>query len=116
MLSRVLGQRRTRVRAIDPLGSHVGEEVVIGIEDATLLRSSLAAYLVPLLGLLAGAMSGTTLAPMLGVSAEIGSIILGLAGIGAGIVWLSYHARHKSHDRRYQPVVLRRTNTVIFSN
>lgn len=116
VLSRVLGQRRTRVRALDPLGAHVGDEVVIGIEDATLLRSSLAAYLVPLLGLLVGAISGTSLAPMLGISAEAGSIFLGFVGIAAGIAWLSYHARQTRHDRRYQPVVLRRTNTYIFSN
>ncbi len=116
VLSRVLGQRRTRVRALDPLGTKTGDEVVIGIEDAMLLRSSLAAYLVPLLGLLLGAVGGGTLAPVLGISNETGSILCALAGMAAGIIWLSYHSRRTSHDRRYQPVVLRRAAHVIYSN
>ena len=116
VLSKVLGQRRTRVRALDPLGAKAGDEVVIGIEDAMLLRSSLAAYLVPLLGLLLGAMCGGALASALGISNEAGSILCALAGLAAAIVWLSYHSRRTSHDRRYQPVVLRRAAHVIYSN
>ncbi len=116
VLSRVMGQRRTRVRALDSLGARVGEEVVIGIEDTMLLRGSLAVYAVPLVGLLAGAMLGAALAPRLGFAAESGSILLGLAGLGAGILWLTYYARRTRLDRRYQPVVLRRTGTLIFSN
>ncbi len=116
VLSRVLGQRRTRVRALDSLGAKAGDEVVIGIEDTMLLRSSLAAYLVPLLGLLLGALGGSALAPTLGISNEAGSILCAFAGMAAGIVWLSYHSRRTAHDRRYQPVVLRRAAHVIYSN
>ena len=115
VLSRVLGQRRTRVRALDSLGAKAGDEVVVGVEDAMLLRSSLAAYLVPMLGLLLGAMCGRSLAAALTVSAEAGSILCALAGLGAGIIWLSYHSRRTAHDRRYQPVVLRRAVHVIHS-
>lgn len=116
VLSRVLGQRRTRVRALDTLGAKAGEEVVVGVEDAMLLRSSLAAYLVPLLGLLLGAMCGRGLAATFAVSQEGGSILCALAGLAAGIVWLSYHSRRTAHDSRYQPVVLRRDAHVIHSN
>ena len=116
VLSRVLGQRRTRVRALDPLGAKAGDDVVIGIEDAMLLRSSLAAYLVPLLGLLLGAVCGGTLASTLGIPNEAGSILCALAGMAAGIVWLAYHSRRTAHDRRYQPVVLRRAAHIIYSN
>lgn len=116
VLSRVMGQRRTRVRALDSLGARVGEEVIIGIEDTMLLRGSLAVYAVPLLGLLGGAVSGAALAPHWGWSTEGGSILFGLAGLGIGILWLACHARRTRLDRRYQPVVLRRTGTVIFSH
>ncbi len=116
VLSKVLGQRRTRVRALDPLGAKTGDDVVIGIEDAMLLRSSLAAYLVPLLGLMLGAVCGGALASRLGISNEIGSILCALAGLAAAIVWLTYHSRRTAHDRRYQPVVLRRAAHVIYSN
>lgn len=116
VLSKVLGQKRTRVRALDPLGAKAGDDVVIGIEDAMLLRSSLAAYLVPLVGLLAGALGGGALASVFAISPEAGSILCALAGLAAGIVWLSYHSRRTARDRRYQPVVLRRAAHVIISN
>lgn len=116
VLSRVMGRRRTRVRALDSLGARVGEEVVIGIEDSMLLRGSLAVYAVPLLGLLGGAVSGAALAPHWQWSAEAGSILFGLAGLGVGVLWLAFHARRTRLDRRYQPVVLRRTGTFIFSH
>ncbi len=116
VLSRVLGQRRTRVRALDSLGSKTGDEVVIGIEDAMLLRGSLAAYLAPLLGLLLGAVSGARLAAGLAISGEAASILCALAGLAAGLVWLSFYARRTARDRRYQPVVLRRAPHIIFSN
>lgn len=116
VLSRVMGQRRTRVRALDSLGARVGDEVVIGIEDTMLLRGSLAVYAVPLLGLLGGAVSGAAFAPHWGWSAEGGSIVFGLTGLGLGILWLACYARRMQLDRRYQPVVLRRAGTIIFSH
>lgn len=116
VLSRVLGQRRTRVRALDPLGAQAGDEVIIGIEDAMLVRSSLAAYLVPLLGLLLGALSGGALGRRLGLGEETGSILCALAGLAATLVWLRFHSRRTARDRRYQPVVLRRDTHIFYSN
>ncbi len=115
-LARVMGQRRTRVRALDPLEVKPGERVVIGLEEAALVRGSLAVYTVPLLGLLAGALFGDFMAQQLLVASRDGmSILFGAAGALLGIGWLRSFSRRIYNDRRYQPVILRRLETGVFA-
>jgi positive regulator of sigma E activity len=61
-LAKVLGQRRTRVRVLNDARAVAGEQVVIGLSEQALVRGALAVYLVPLLGLLGGALFGAHLA------------------------------------------------------
>ena len=73
------------------------------------MRGSLAVYAVPLLLLLAGAIIGELGAGQgLWASAEAASLLLGVAGLVAGLLWLRYFSRRIHHDAYYQPVVLRR--------
>lgn len=107
-LAKVLGTRRTRVRAINSQGAQVGERVVVGIDEAALIRGSLAVYAVPLLGLLIGAVLGGLLSERLLISGESLTLGLGIAGLLGGLVWLRGFTRRIRSDSRYQPVVLRR--------
>lgn len=107
-LAKVLGNRRTRVRAINRDGAQVGDRVVVGIDETALIRGSLAVYAVPLLGLLAGAVLGGLLSERLLVDGEALTLGLGIAGLSGGLVWLRGFTRRIRSDRRYQPVVLRR--------
>jgi len=109
-LAKVLGQRRTLVRVLTDLPLAVGDHVVIGIREQALLRGSLAVYAVPLLLLLAGAVIGELGAGQgLWGSAEAASLLLGLAGLVAGLLWLRRFSSRIHHDVNYQPVVLRRS-------
>jgi sigma-E factor negative regulatory protein RseC len=108
-LARVLGQRRTRVRVLNDARAVAGEQVVIGLSEQALVRGALAVYLVPLLGLLGGALFGAHLAERLLVQeADLLSILFGGLGLAIGIGWLRHHARRIREDARYQPVILRR--------
>ena len=57
-IAKVLGKKRTRVRAINRLNAKLGDEVVIGIQEQALVRGSIAVYAVPLVFLLLGGMLG----------------------------------------------------------
>ncbi len=105
VLAKVLGNRRSRVRAIDPVGVRLGDEVVVGIEESALVRGSLAIYTVPLIGMLAFAVAAGALWPAAG---EPVVVLAGLGGLAAGLAWVRFFARRVSGNRRYQPVVLRR--------
>lgn len=107
VLSRVLGQRTVRVRALDRIGAAVGDEVVLGLDDGALLRGSLAVYMVPLLALIAGALLAESVGPQWGFGQ--GFVLLGgVAGLASGFFWLRLFSRRAGADARYQAVILRR--------
>lgn len=106
VLSRVLGQRTVRVRALDQIGTAVGDEVVVGLNDGALLRGSMAVYMVPLLALLAGALVAEAIAPQWGLGE--GFVMLGgVIGLVFGFLWLRFFSRRAGADARYQAVILR---------
>ncbi|RRQ21197.1 SoxR reducing system RseC family protein [Thiohalobacter thiocyanaticus] len=106
VLARVMGNRRSRVRALDPIGVRPGQTVRIGLEEGAFLRGSMALYLLPLLTLFLGGLLGEVLAARLDIVQEWPALLGGLAGGGLGFLWLRGFARRILHDRRYQPVVL----------
>jgi sigma-E factor negative regulatory protein RseC len=108
VLGKVLGQRSVRVRAVDKVGAAVGEEVVVGLDDAALLRGSLAVYMLPLIALIAGALIAETIAPQWGLG-EGFVMFAGIAGLALGFLWLRLFSRRVVTDLRYQAVILRRT-------
>lgn len=97
-----VGQRRGYVRALTDLQLAVGDGVTIGIREDLLLRSSLQVYLLPLLGLFAGAILAERLA-----LAEPFVILAALGGFLA-VGWLvRSRSRARADDPALQPVVLR---------
>ncbi len=112
-LSKVLGQRRTRVRALNGVGAHAGERVVIGLQESALVRGSLMVYTMPLLFMLASAVLGQVLGHSSGFDAETLATLFGLAGLLFGFAQVRRFGRRIGADPRYQPVVLRRLDTLV---
>jgi sigma-E factor negative regulatory protein RseC len=108
-LAKVLGQRQRHVRAINCIGAHVGDRVVIGLAEGALLQGSVAVYLVPLLAMMLAAGLGEMLATNLGVQGtEAMAVALGLLGMAVGVLWVRAFARRVEGDERYQPTLIRR--------
>jgi len=107
-LAKVLGRRRTRVRALNHDGAQVGDTVIIGLDETALIRGSLAVYAMPLLALFAGGLIGAWLSERWALEGEALTLGLGIAGLIGGLLWLKGFSRRIRDDSRYQPVVLRR--------
>lgn len=108
-ISRALGKRRSIVRVLAGMPLKAGDEVIIGIREQALVRGSLAVYAVPLALLLLGALLGELGAQqVLWQSAEAASLVLGLSGFAAGLLWLRRFTRRIRNNSDYQPVVLRK--------
>jgi sigma-E factor negative regulatory protein RseC len=108
VLASLFGRRDAPVRALNRAGARAGELVVIGISESSLVRGSLAVYLVPLAGLLAGVLAGRYIgAELLPGHVEAASIAGAIAGLLAGLAWLRLFSQASGRDERYQPVVLR---------
>lgn len=105
MLSKVFGQRTTLLQLDNALDVHVGDQVVVGIPDALLVRASGLAYLMPLFALIAVVVLAEFmgLGPVLG---EGGKALLGLGGLAGGLLLTRRIAGNGCH-RRYQPTMLR---------
>lgn len=105
LLARYLGRKPLVLRALNRAGAAPGDTVIVGVPEDGLVSASLAAYLVPLLGLMAGGMAGQALLPAGGDAA---TTLGGLAGLALGLVWFGRFGRLHTQDPRYLAVVLRR--------
>lgn len=98
LFSRVWQSGNASYPVDNPIGAQAGEAVVVGLPEGSLLAASVSAYLIPLAGLLGGALAGNVLA---GEPAALAGGLLGLLGAG---LWL----RGARFDATRQPVILRR--------
>jgi sigma-E factor negative regulatory protein RseC len=108
VLSKVIGNRTTQVRAINTLGVMPGDKVVIGIQEQALIKGSFAVYAVPLILMFAGALLGEIFSRAQGNQHEGIVILFGLIGLLAGFSWVKRFSRRIRSDSKYQPVILRK--------
>lgn len=103
---RLLGHRNRVLRAENRINAHIGDHVVIGVEEKALLASSLAVYGAPLALLLAGAALGMALLPA-SLNADVRSLAGAASGLMLGILWLKGHASGRGLSAYCRPVILR---------
>lgn len=103
IFSRLLGERLHSIRAIGIPGLHEGDEVMLGLDEQGLVAGALAAYLVPLLTMFAGAFTALELVG----NSDAATIVGGVLGFAGGLVWLRRFSHRHSADSRYQPRVVR---------
>ncbi|MCK5665460.1 MAG: SoxR reducing system RseC family protein [Thiotrichaceae bacterium] len=109
VLSKVLGNKRSRVRVLNPKATEVsiGDEIVVGIEEQALVRGSLAIYMVPLLALfLFGLLGGVFAEQFNMVKPDTLVIVFSLLGLVLGFMWVKRFSGVISNDPRYQPILL----------
>jgi sigma-E factor negative regulatory protein RseC len=100
-LASVSGGRANQVLVANALGARVGDEVVIGVDEQSVLTASLAVYGLPLVLMVLGSIAGYRWFGGSDLTAIVGAVA-GLAG-GFGVV------RHwqKGAGDQYQPRLLR---------
>ncbi len=109
VLAKVLSRRQGRVRAINSIGAHTGDRVVLGLAEDALLQGSAAVYLVPLVSMLVAAGGGEWLAGTMELAvADAVSVVFGVLGLGIGLAWLRRFSRSVRDNTRYQPVLIRK--------
>lgn len=107
LLDRVLGRRAQTMLVRDELGVHPGEAVIVGMPEGALLQAAVAAYLVPLVGLLGGALLGELWLGGADVRSAI-PLITGGIGLVFGLAVTRVVGRRLGADPRWRAVLLRR--------
>lgn len=96
------------VVALDPFGIKVGQRVKIYLEPNKLIKASMIIFILPLLALLIGAISGSFFAKTNGYDdyLDIYAIIGGLSGIGISIISLKAYNKKLEKTNKYYPTVV----------
>ncbi|EAQ66559.1 positive regulator for alginate biosynthesis MucC [Marinomonas sp. MED121] len=100
-IAKVSSSNRMRMMVQDSFASEVGQEVVVGIPEDTLLKASIWMYFVPLVGLILGAVIPSVFDAHSSVSA-VGSIL----GLGAGLYFARQASLKHVNDPDFQPKIL----------
>ncbi len=110
LVAGLLAKRSSRFSVTNSVAAEVGEQVVIGLHESSLQFAALVVYLMPLTGLMLGAMGGVYLSEhILHRPSELPSILLGFAGMGTGLILVKYFGRYAGKVGRYQAEILRVT-------
>ncbi len=114
VIGKVLGNKRSRVKVLNGINAKLGDSIVIGIEEQALVKGSFALYLVPLLAMLMGAVSGAAFTTIINIEYSEGlRILFSFLGLGCGFVWVKTFSKKISNSRQYQPVALRFNETAV---
>lgn len=86
----ITGGRQVKIEVLNRLGAKEGERIELSMPRGSLLKASAAVYLVPVFGLLAGAIGGEGLFSLVGFGpgASTGAGALIGLGVGLGLVVL----------------------------
>ena len=106
--------RQIRIKVSNAVGAAVGDEVVLGIDDRMVLRSSILMYLLPLLALLFGAFLGKFIDETVRLfNADYLSAGVGIAAMLLVFIWLHRHPRLLVAEGDCQPRILRRGRAIV---
>ena len=102
---KLLNHKSVNFTAQNSINANVGDSVIVGIDEAALMKSALLLYIVPLATMLFGAIL---------TSKMIGSDAASLLGAGAGLllgfVWVKGHTAGQAYYQSHQPKILRLDN------
>jgi sigma-E factor negative regulatory protein RseC len=102
-----------KVQVSNPFHAKPGDQVIVGLPSDGLLKSSLLAYLLPLISLLIFAFLGNEVFILMSISGELGAAAMGFTGLLVGLKFSNTLVKHSSDLKdKLQPVILRKNNTL----
>ena len=104
VLSKVLGQKYSRVRVFNSKSANVGDLVTIGLNEDGLLKSALLVYCVPLIAMV---LSVAAIQFFLGNEFnELWAITGGFTGLAVAYLLIRNVTGRVSHAANFQPIML----------
>jgi len=100
-----LTQAKIEARAINVAGARTGDLVSVSIKTETLLKNAAVLYLVPVLGLLAGALTGPVIGKILTLGETASAILFGFIGFGLGFLLVIFYSKKMSSQNHLAPII-----------
>ena len=108
VLSKVVGKKFSRFHAINNVGAKVGDTVVVGITEDTLISGSVVMYFIPVLGMIVFALMADYLLMPDYDQRDLYIALLSAVGLAAGSLFSRWYFSHQSNNHKYTPIVLRK--------
>ena len=98
------GKTQDVVLVVDnTVGASPGDSVVLALSEANFIKASAVLYLVPALGLIGGAMAGSSFYGELGLKSDPAAIIGSVVGLGLGLLLTKILSGRMSKNPKYIP-------------
>lgn len=107
---KLLGHKSHAFEAENPINAKMGDSVVVGIDEHAMLHSVFLLYIVPLLGLLIGAVLADIF-----LKNEFFVILSAASGLALGFLWVKGHLNGQANavNATSQAVILRHADDTI---
>lgn len=117
VLSKVLGNKLSKMKAINNIDAKVGDEVVVGLNESSLLKGAFIIYMLPLLFLFVFSFLGQLISLNLNIeNNEIVVISFAVLGFYLGLRRVRLFSKSVEKNESYQPVILKKSNPSVFVN
>lgn len=111
VLSKVLGNKLSKMKAINKINAQVGDEVIVGLNEKSLLKGAFMTYLIPLFFLFIFSLIGQFINTQVSMQDnEFFVIIFSIFGFYIGLTYLKRFSSSIEQDENYQPVILKKSN------
>ena len=98
---------KLKTSVINRAGADVGDQVVIELRTGMIFKGAFLLYLMPVIGMLAGAVSGNDLSSRMGLDPTISSIGFAFLGFALGFLIPFLFSRSMSADKTPTPMITR---------
>jgi len=99
---KLFAHKASSFKAQNHINATVGQSVIVGIDEAAVMKSALILYLVPLATMLLGAILATQI-----VDADLSAMLGAAVGLVLGYCWVKAHIAGHSYYQNHQPTILR---------
>lgn len=111
-LQKVLGQKRTRLKVLNPNGFLAGEKVILGLQEGALIKGSLLLYSSPLLFMFGAALIGYFVLGLFEHDYTEGyRILFSIFGLVSGFFFVYQMSKKMSSNPEYQAVIISRLDS-----
>lgn len=109
VFSKVLGNKFSRLAALNQIEAEKGDVVILGLRESVLLKSAFLMYMFPLVMMFSGAIAIIFLNNWFEIRLGQGWIILSsFAGLLLAFLYIRKLGHRNENDSQYQPVILRK--------
>ena len=114
VLSKVMGNKLSTMKAINKINAKVGDEVIVGLNENSLLKGAFMAYLLPLFYLFLFSFVGQFTANYFQIqNSELVIITFAIIGFYFGMRKLKVFSVSIANNENYQPVILKKSHPLF---